>query len=285
MTGFYRDGCCSSGPEDRGLHTICVVVTSEFLGHQQSIGNDLSTPMPEHSFPGLIPGDRWCVTAHNWLRAFDDGCAAPVVLAATHERTLEVVDLDALYQCAIDVPDDPLGLAAWKIRPTTDISKGRDIVYTPDCYFGVLFSERDVARRAAQVWRAVGESTTWGEFRKQLPPEDWAQVIDLFADREKEVPADETIFSSDDLPMWGDDGLYIGLWPPEEAVSWFPEDLLEKYGGHDDSANPNRDQLFLPSDAAEEIADDLRARGHRVERTLTGDLPYWLTHIGYRDPK
>lgn len=82
MTGFYRDGC-SSGPEDRGLHTICAVVTAEFLEHQQSIGNDLSTPMPQYRFPGLAPGDRWCVTARNWLRAYQDGCAAPVVLAST----------------------------------------------------------------------------------------------------------------------------------------------------------------------------------------------------------
>ena len=120
----------------------------------------------------------------------------------------------------------------------------------------------------------MGESKTWGEFRKRMPPEDWAQIIDLFAESERTVPADETPFTSDDLPMWGDDGWYIGLWPPEEAVAWFPKDLLEKYDGHDDSTNPNRYQLFLPSDAAEEIADDLRARGHRVEKMLTGDLPY-----------
>ena len=106
VTGFYRDGCCSSGPEDRGLHTICAVVTVEFLDHQQSIGNDLSTPMPQYRFPGLMPGDRWCVTALNWLRAHDDGCAAPVVLASTHERTLDVVALDVLRKYAVDVPDD-----------------------------------------------------------------------------------------------------------------------------------------------------------------------------------
>lgn len=110
LTGFYRDGCCSSGPEDRGLHTICAVVTAEFLSHQQSIGNDLSTPMPQFRFPGLVPGDRWCVTARNWLRAYEDGCPAPVVLASTHERTLEVVPLAALQECAVDVPDDLTGL-------------------------------------------------------------------------------------------------------------------------------------------------------------------------------
>ena len=79
MTGFFRDGCCDSGPEDRGSHTICAVVTAEFLEHQRSIGNDLSTPMPQYRFPGLVPGDRWCVTARNWALAFNDGVAAPVV--------------------------------------------------------------------------------------------------------------------------------------------------------------------------------------------------------------
>ena len=106
MTGFFRDGCCSTGPEDLGRHTICAVMTSEFLEHQRSIGNDLSTPIPAYRFPGLVPGDRWCVTALNWLRAHQDGVAAPVVLASTHERTLEVVPLDVLEQHTIDVPDD-----------------------------------------------------------------------------------------------------------------------------------------------------------------------------------
>jgi uncharacterized protein len=106
LTGFYRDGCCSTGPEDIGRHTICAVVTAEFLEHQRSIGNDLSTPRPEFQFPGLTPGDRWCVTAANWLRAHQDGCAAPVVLAATHEQTLGVVPLEALREHAVDVPDD-----------------------------------------------------------------------------------------------------------------------------------------------------------------------------------
>src|SRR3546814_13680324 len=78
MTGFFRDGCCSTGPEDLGSHTICAVVTSEFLSHQRSIGNDLSTPMPQYQFPGLTPGDRWCVTAVNWARAYNDGVPAPV---------------------------------------------------------------------------------------------------------------------------------------------------------------------------------------------------------------
>ena len=106
LTGFHRDGCCSTGPEDVGLHTICAVVTTEFLAHQRSIGNDLTVPMPQYRFPGLVPGDRWCVTAVNWLRAQQDGCAAPVVLAASHERTLDVVALEVLREHAVDVPDD-----------------------------------------------------------------------------------------------------------------------------------------------------------------------------------
>jgi uncharacterized protein (DUF2237 family) len=107
MTGFYRDGCCTTGSDDRGSHTICAVVTAEFLEHQRSIGNDLSTPMPAHGFPGLVPGDRWCVTAANWLRAHQAGAAAFVVLASTHVAALEVVPLDALRQHAVDVPAGP----------------------------------------------------------------------------------------------------------------------------------------------------------------------------------
>lgn len=107
VTGFYRDGCCRSGAEDVGSHTICAVVTAEFLEHQRSIGNDLSTPVPQFRFPGLVPGDRWCVTALNWWRAYEDGVAAFVVLAATNERALELVPLEALREHAVDVPADP----------------------------------------------------------------------------------------------------------------------------------------------------------------------------------
>ena len=110
LTGFFRDGCCNTGPEDLGSHTICAVVTAEFLEHQRSIGNDLSTPRPEFRFPGLVPGDRWCVTAMNWARAFNDGVAAPVVLAATNEAVLQVVPLEALRQVAVDVRADASSL-------------------------------------------------------------------------------------------------------------------------------------------------------------------------------
>src|ERR687898_885644 len=107
LTGFYRDGCCSTGPEDIGRHTICAVVTAEFLEHQRAIGNDLSTPRPEYRFPGLVPGDRWCVTAANWARAYDDGVAAPVVLASTNEAGLLIVPITVLRKHAVDVPADP----------------------------------------------------------------------------------------------------------------------------------------------------------------------------------
>lgn len=111
VTGFTRSGCCNSGPEDVGSHTVCAVVTSEFLAHQQRVGNDLSTPRPEFGFGGLQPGDRWCVCASRWLQAYEDGAAAPVVLAATHARALDVVPFDALTQHAVDVPADPSSLS------------------------------------------------------------------------------------------------------------------------------------------------------------------------------
>src|SRR5699024_3282545 len=110
LTGFFRDGCCSTGPEDRGSHTLCAVVTEEFLDHQRRIGNDLTTPMPQFRFPGLVPGDRWCVTARNWLRAHADGAAAPLVLASTNERVLDIVPLEVLTQYQIDVPDTLEGI-------------------------------------------------------------------------------------------------------------------------------------------------------------------------------
>ena len=107
LTGFYRDGCCTTGAEDLGSHTICAVVTADFLEHQRAIGNDLQTPRPEFAFPGLAPGDRWCVTAANWLRAEQAGRAAYVVMASTHERALETVPLATLERHAVDVPADP----------------------------------------------------------------------------------------------------------------------------------------------------------------------------------
>jgi uncharacterized protein (DUF2237 family) len=105
VTGFYRDGSCRCGG-DVGLHAVCAVMTEEFLAHQRRTGNDLVTPRPEWGFPGLHPGDRWCVVALRWRQAFDDGAAAPVVLAATSERALEVIPIDALRRHSVDVPAD-----------------------------------------------------------------------------------------------------------------------------------------------------------------------------------
>ena len=110
VTGFFRDGSCNTDERDRGSHTICAVMTSEFLDHQSSIGNDLTTAMPQYHFPGLVPGDRWCVTARNWLRANQDGVAAPVVLASSHGGVLDIVPLEALEAHAVDVPQDPAEL-------------------------------------------------------------------------------------------------------------------------------------------------------------------------------
>lgn len=109
VTGFYRDGACSCGPDDVGLHAVCAVMTPEFLAHQQSVGNDLVTPRPEWQFPGLHPGDRWCVVAVRWLQAHEDGAAAPVVLASTNERALELIPIGLLREQSVDVPPD----ASW----------------------------------------------------------------------------------------------------------------------------------------------------------------------------
>lgn len=106
VTGFYRDGSCATGPDDVGSHTVCAVVTAEFLEHQRAVGNDLVTPRPEYLFPGLRPGDRWCVVAVRWLQAYQAGVAAPVVLASTNVGALDVVPLEALREHAVDVPPD-----------------------------------------------------------------------------------------------------------------------------------------------------------------------------------
>ena len=112
VTGWFRDGSCRSDAQDVGSHTVCAVMTASFLDHQRGIGNDLTRAMPQYHFPGLQPGDRWCVTARNWLRAHEDGVAAPVVLAATSESALQLVPLEVLREHGVDVPDDPSGLGA-----------------------------------------------------------------------------------------------------------------------------------------------------------------------------
>ena len=107
MTGFFRTGCCDTGPEDVGSHTVCAVMTAEFLAFSKAAGNDLSTPMPDFGFPGLKAGDRWCVCAARWLEAAEDGMAPPVVLDATHEHTLQTVALADLKYHALRYPDYP----------------------------------------------------------------------------------------------------------------------------------------------------------------------------------
>ena len=100
LTGFFRNGRCDTCAEDQGCHTVCVEVTTEFLAFSRAAGNDLSTPVAEYGFPGLKPGDRWCVCAARWLEVLEMGVASPVVLAATHERTLEIVPLETLQRHA-----------------------------------------------------------------------------------------------------------------------------------------------------------------------------------------
>lgn len=106
MTGFFRDGACRTCAEDVGRHTVCAIMTADFLAHQRTVGNDLVTPAPQWRFPGLVPGDRWCVVAARWLQSYSAGVAAPVLLAATHERALDIVPMDALLELSVDVPDD-----------------------------------------------------------------------------------------------------------------------------------------------------------------------------------
>jgi hypothetical protein len=101
-TGFYRDGCCNTGPGDMGLHLVCAQVTAEFLSFTRRQGNDLSTPVPAYGFPGLKPGDRWCLCVERWKEALEAGVAPPVILAATHISALEFVSLEELTQHALD---------------------------------------------------------------------------------------------------------------------------------------------------------------------------------------
>lgn len=101
ITGFYRDGCCNTGQQDKGVHTVCAIMTEEFLEFSKSRGNDLSTPMPQWNFPGLKPGDRWCLCAARWLEAYKAGKAPKVKLEATHEKTLDIVEMDMLLEHAL----------------------------------------------------------------------------------------------------------------------------------------------------------------------------------------
>ncbi len=101
-TGFFRDGCCNTGPEDRGLHMVCAVMTDEFLSFSKEMGNDLSTPYPEYGFPGLKAGDKWCLCATRWVEAYNAKKAPKLVLEATHELMLRLVSLETLQEYAVD---------------------------------------------------------------------------------------------------------------------------------------------------------------------------------------
>jgi uncharacterized protein len=101
MTGFFRDGCCNTGPDDRGRHTVCARMTAEFLAFSKAMGNDLSTPRPEYGFHGLSPGDRWCLCAARWKEAWEAGMAPQVILASTHRSVLEIVPLSVLREHAL----------------------------------------------------------------------------------------------------------------------------------------------------------------------------------------
>lgn len=102
VTGFFRDGSCNTGPMDQGLHTVCALMTAEFLAYSKYLGNDLSTPRPEYGFAGLKPGDQWCLCAARFLQAHEEGVAPKIRLKATHQRTLDVVALHILQTCAAD---------------------------------------------------------------------------------------------------------------------------------------------------------------------------------------
>ncbi|ORB12998.1 hypothetical protein [Mycobacterium noviomagense] len=146
----------------------------------------------------------------------------------------------------------------------------------------MLFAERDVAQRVAQILRAVEGSTTWGEFHAAMPAEDWDHVVELWENwhGDDDMPPDDAPFSPDDV-MWGNGGDYeISPWLPLVERQWFPQDLIDEYGGEVEWANGNYDQLYLPGVFADDIAEELRARGHQVEKTINGDLNYWLKWRG-----
>ena len=103
VTGFFRDGCCNTSDADFGSHTVCVKITQDFLEYSRFRGNDLSTPIPDFGFPGLEPGDRWCLCASRWLEAYEQGMAPKVHLTRTHKRALEIVELEKLKEYAVDI--------------------------------------------------------------------------------------------------------------------------------------------------------------------------------------
>jgi hypothetical protein len=165
------------------------------------------------------------------------------------------------------------------INPPTPLERLRprqvslDIVCTPNSYFGALFAERDTAAYYGKIARAVRDSTTWGQFRDALPADVWDEIL---SSRGNKAPDDDEPFPGGQFSLCNGDGWYVGGWPAEDEVSWFPDDLIEKYGGSAEYTGPNYDHLFFPKGVADDIAEELRARGHTVEKTLTGDLADWI---------
>ena len=103
LTGFYRNGCCDTGDNDRGIHTVCVILTEEFLVFSKSVGNDLSTPMPQYDFPGLLPGQKWCLCANRWLEAYEANSAPKIIAKATNIKALEIIPMEIIKRFAIDL--------------------------------------------------------------------------------------------------------------------------------------------------------------------------------------
>jgi hypothetical protein len=153
-----------------------------------------------------------------------------------------------------------------------------DIVYAPSGTYGILFAERVTAQYYGQIARAVRDSTTWGEFRNALPENIWdEEFLSNFGDEE---PDDDEPFPADEYQYGYNDGQYIGGWPTEDELSWFPKDLIEKYQAQEDHTGPDYELLYFPHDTdADAIAEDLRARGHKVEKDV-GHLTDWLDLVG-----
>ena len=154
---------------------------------------------------------------------------------------------------------------------------GLDIVYTPNSHFRVLFAERHTAEYYGQIARALTDSTTWGEFRDALPPGVWDEAL---SQRGDDDPDEDEPFPQDEFRFGYHDGWFIGGWPTEDELSWFPEDLIDKYGGSAERSGPDYDQLFFPEGVADAITGELRSRGHTVEKTETGDLADWIDFVG-----
>jgi hypothetical protein len=153
-----------------------------------------------------------------------------------------------------------------------------DIVYAPSGTYGIFFAERETAEYYGRIARAVRDSTTWGEFRNALPENIWEE--EFLSNFEDDEPDDDEPFPADEYQYGYNDGQYIGGWPTEDELSWFPKDLIEKYKADEDHTGPDYELLYFPDDAdADAIAEDLRARGHKVEKDV-GHLTDWLDLVG-----